>query len=128
LYFSGERLFHSLSSRRFPSRILPATDTQAAVRTRRIVIHSPCFDAAAGRCQEKFSLLTVPRSVGGFRSSSIYHTEKVLRLSQDLPIVIEAAEFTERIEKNPPRLDEMIGGGLATLEIVRVILYRSHKK
>ena len=64
---------------------------------------------------EKLSGATVLRGVGGFGSSSIYHTEKVLRLSQDLPIVIEVVEFAERIEEILPRLDEMIGGGLVTL-------------
>lgn len=78
--------------------------------------------------QDKFSGVTVLRGVGGYGSSSIYHTEKVLRLSQDLPIVIEVVEFSERIEQILPRLDEMIGGGLVTLEKVRVILYRSSKK
>src|SRR5580692_4258394 len=78
--------------------------------------------------REKFSGATILRGVGGYGSSSIYHTEKVLRLSQDLPIVIEVVAFTERIEAILPRLDEMIGGGLVTLEKVRVILYRSDKK
>ena len=77
--------------------------------------------------REKFSGATVLRGVGGFGSSSVYHTDKVLRLSQDLPIVIELVEATERIEQILPKLDEMIGGGLVTLEKVRVILYRSHK-
>ena len=76
---------------------------------------------------ENFSGVTVLRGVGGYGSSSIYHTEKILRLSQDLPIVIEVVEFTERIENILPRLDEMIGGGLVTLEKVRVILYRPSK-
>ena len=76
---------------------------------------------------EKFSGVTVLRGVGGFGSSSVYHTDKIMRLSQDLPIVIESVEFAERIEKILPQLDEMIGGGLVTLEKVRVILYRSHK-
>jgi uncharacterized protein len=61
--------------------------------------------------REKFSGVTVLRGVRGYRSSSIYHTEKILRLSQDLPIVIEAVEFAERIEEILPRLDEMIGEG-----------------
>jgi len=78
--------------------------------------------------REKFSGATVLRGVGGYGSSSIYHTDKVLRLSQDLPIVIEVVESAERIEQILPRLDEMIGGGLVTLEKVRVILYRSAKK
>jgi len=49
-------------------------------------------------------------------------------LSQDLPIILEAVEFTERIEKLLPRLDEMVEGGLITLEKVRVILYRAATK
>ena len=77
--------------------------------------------------REKLSGGTVPRGVGGYGSNSVYHTDKILRLSQDMPIVIEVVEFTERIEKLLPPLDEMIGGGLITLEKVRVILYRSSK-
>ncbi|HXZ13142.1 MAG TPA: DUF190 domain-containing protein [Candidatus Sulfotelmatobacter sp.] len=77
--------------------------------------------------QEKFSGVTVLRGVGGYGGSSIYHTEKILRLSQDLPIVIEVVEYAERIEAILPQLDQMIGGGLVTLEKVRVILYRSSK-
>ncbi len=76
--------------------------------------------------QEPFSGATVLCGVGGFGSASVYHTNKVLRLSQDLPIVVEAVESSERIEQILPRLDEMIGGGLMTLEKVRVILCRSH--
>jgi hypothetical protein len=57
----------------------------------------------------------------------VYHTDKILRLSQDLPMVIEVVEYTERIEHILPRLGEMIDGGLITLEKVRVILYRSKK-
>lgn len=75
----------------------------------------------------KFSGVTVLRGVGGYGSSSIYHTDKILRLSQDLPIVIEVVEYNERIEQVLPRLDEMVGGGLITLEKVRVILYRTGK-
>ena len=75
--------------------------------------------------REGYSGVTVLRGVGGFGPSSRhYHTEKILRLSQDLPIVIEIVEDAERIEKLLPRLDEMVGGGLITLEKVRVILYR----
>ena len=74
---------------------------------------------------EGFSGVTVLRGVGGYGSTSVYHTEKILRLSQDLPIVVESVEFSERIEQILPKLDEMIGGGLITLEKVRVILYRS---
>jgi uncharacterized protein len=78
--------------------------------------------------REKFSGATVLRGVGGYGSASVFHTEKILRLSQDLPIVVEVVEASERIEQILPQLDEMIGGGLVTLEKVRVILYRSSAK
>jgi uncharacterized protein len=67
---------------------------------------------------------TVLRGVAGFGASSRIHTEKVLRLSLDLPIVIEVVETEEQVQAVLPLLDEMIGGGLITLERVRVILYR----
>jgi PII-like signaling protein len=78
--------------------------------------------------KEKFSGVTVLRGVAGYGGSSIYHTDKILRLSQDLPIILEVVESTERIEQMLPRLDEMVEGGLITLEKVRVILYRAAKK
>jgi len=88
----------------------------------------PLYDAIVELLRaEKFSGATVLRGVGGFGSSSIYHTDKIMRLSQDLPIVIEVIENAERIEKMLPELDQMIGGGLVTLEKVRVILYRSEQ-
>lgn len=81
--------------------------------------------------REGLSGVTVLRGVGGYGSTSrgpgAYHTTKILRLSQDLPVVVEVVEYAERIEKLLPRLDEMMGGGLITLEKVRVILYRSSK-
>ena len=78
--------------------------------------------------KEGFSGATVLRGVAGYGGSSVYHTDKLLRLSQDLPLIVEAVEFTERIEKILPRLDEMLDGGLITLEKVRVILYRAGKQ
>jgi hypothetical protein len=78
--------------------------------------------------KEGFSGVTVLRGVGGYGGSSVYHTDKILRLSQDLPIVLEVIETTERIEQILPRLDEMVEGGLITLEKVRVILYRAARK
>lgn len=75
---------------------------------------------------------TVLRGVGGYgsasRSQGVFHTAKVLRLTQDLPIVVEVVEYSERIEKILPKVDEMVGGALITLEKVRVILYRSPKQ
>ena len=76
---------------------------------------------------EGFAGVTVLRGVGGYGSTSIYHTDKILRLSQDLPIVIEVVEYSERIEGILPKLDTMIEGGLITLEKVHVILHRTKK-
>jgi len=78
--------------------------------------------------KEGFSGATVLRGVAGYGGSSVYHTDKILRLSQDLPIIVEIVEAQERIEAILPRLDEMVEGGLITLEKVRVILYRAAKK
>jgi hypothetical protein len=78
--------------------------------------------------KEGFSGVTVLRGVAGYGGSSVYHTDKILRLSQDLPIILEVVETPERIDQILPRLDGMVEGGLITLEKVRVILYRAAKK
>jgi PII-like signaling protein len=89
----------------------------------------PLYEAVVEMLRkEKFSGVTVLRGVAGYGGSSVYHTDKILRLSQDLPIILEIVEATERIEQILPRLDAMVEGGLITLEKVRVILYRAAKK
>lgn len=67
---------------------------------------------------------TVFRGVMGFGASSRLHAANVVALSLDLPIVVECIETEERIDAILPELDEMIGGGLITLERARVIMYR----
>lgn len=67
---------------------------------------------------------TVLRGISGFGSTSHVKTEKVLRLSLDLPIIIEVVETEEAIQSVLPDLDQMIGGGLITLERAKVIMYR----
>ncbi|NNE48130.1 MAG: DUF190 domain-containing protein [Rhodothermales bacterium] len=67
---------------------------------------------------------TVIRGFMGFGASSRIHTSKVLRLSDDLPIVIEIVDAEDRIEAFLPALDDLIDEGLVTLERVRVIAYR----
>jgi hypothetical protein len=67
---------------------------------------------------------TVLRGVAGFGASSTIHTDKVLRLSLDLPMIIEIVETEEAIQSVLPDLEVMIGGGLITLERARVIMYR----
>jgi PII-like signaling protein len=67
---------------------------------------------------------TVLRGTLGFGASSRIHTAKILRLSEDLPMVIEIVDQSDRIAEFLPDLDAMIGEGLVTLERVRVIAYR----
>lgn len=67
---------------------------------------------------------TVSRGLMGYGAHSRIHTTKVLRLSEDLPIIIEIADRADRIESFLPKLDSMIVEGLVTVEKVRVILYR----
>ena len=78
--------------------------------------------------REGFTGVTVLRGMAGYGSTSRLDSEKVLSLSQDPPIVLEVVEYPERIEQVLPKLDEMVAGGLVTLEKVRVILYRSNNK
>ena len=68
---------------------------------------------------------TVLRGIEGFGKSSTLHAAHVLRLSEDLPIVIECVDSDDEIEAVLPALDEMIGDGLVTLERVDVRVYRA---
>lgn len=68
---------------------------------------------------------TVLRGAMGFGASSRIHTSKILRLSMDLPLVIEIVDSEEKINAFLPQLDQMMGGGLVTLEKVSVIHYRT---
>ena len=69
---------------------------------------------------------TVYRGIMGFGASSTVHSDRIEVLSMDLPIIVECIETTERIDAILPALDEMIGGGLITLERANVIVYRPH--
>jgi PII-like signaling protein len=76
--------------------------------------------------QRHYAGATVLRAIMGFGASSKIHTDRIELLSLDLPIVVECVETEERISAILPELDEMIGGGLITLERARVIMYRPH--
>lgn len=67
---------------------------------------------------------TVTRAVMGFGASSHLHTAKILRLSMDLPMVIEIVDRRANIEKLLPFVDEVVKGGLVTVEKARVLHYR----
>ena len=67
---------------------------------------------------------TVLRGLEGFGANSRIHTVKILRLSEDLPMVIEIVDKPERIQAFLPTLDEMVTEGMVTLEKVNVLIYR----
>ena len=88
--------------------------------------HHPLYEAIVLKAREAgLAGATVVRGVMGFGKHSVLHTAKILRLSEDLPMVVEIADSLEKIEQFLPLLDEMITDGLVTLERVRVIQYKA---
>lgn len=88
--------------------------------------HKPLYEAIVLKARElHLAGATVLRGPMGFGKSSRLHTAKILRLSMDLPLVIEIVDSEEKIQSFLPVLDKMMGGGLLTLEKVRVIDYRA---
>ena len=86
--------------------------------------HQPLYEAIVLKARElHLAGATVLRGPMGFGKSSRLHTAKILRLSMDLPIVIEIVDSEDNIQAFLPALDGMIGGGLVTLEKVKVIHY-----
>jgi len=67
---------------------------------------------------------TVVRGIEGFGADSRIHTSRILRLSEDLPVVIEIVDTEENIDRVLPRLDEMVAEGMVTLERVHIVAYR----
>jgi uncharacterized protein len=85
----------------------------------------PLYEAVVLKAREAgLAGATVLRGVMGFGKNSVLHTAKILRLSEDLPMVVEIVESLEKIERFLPVLDEMMGDGLVTIEKVRVIKYK----
>ncbi len=86
--------------------------------------HQPLHVALLERLRAQgFAGATVFHGTAGFGARSILHTTHILRLSEDLPIVIEVVDTEEHVEKLTPILDEMVLGGLVTMEKVRVMKY-----
>lgn len=86
--------------------------------------HRPLYEALVELLRSHgFAGATVLRGVGGFGAHSVYHTEKLLRLSLDLPIIVEVVDSQEKIDAIMPTVDEMMQGGLITLEKATVIHY-----
>jgi PII-like signaling protein len=90
--------------------------------------HRPLYEVLVEMFRlEGFAGATVLRGVAGFGAHSVFHTDKILRLSLDLPIIVEVVETQEKIDALMPRIDELMTGGMITLEKATVIRY-SHKK
>jgi hypothetical protein len=66
----------------------------------------------------------VVRAIAGFGPSAKLHTGKVLRLSTDLPVIVEVVDEEEKLQRVLPWLEEVMGGGLITMERAQVIFYR----
>jgi len=78
--------------------------------------------------REGFAGATVFNAVAGFGARSVLHTSHLLRLSEDLPVVIEVVDTEEHIDRLLPILDDMVSEGLVTLEKARVVKYAAGKR
>lgn len=86
--------------------------------------HQALYEAIVLKAREAgLAGATVLRGPMGFGKSSHLHTAKILRLSEDLPIVIEIVDSEEKVNAFLPALDKMMGSGLVTLEKVKVLRY-----
>ena len=91
--------------------------------------HQPLYESIVLKAREMHMAgATVLRGPMGFGKSSHLHTAKILRLSMDLPIVIEIVDSEEKVNEFLPVLDEIMGGGLVTLERAKVIRYQDREK
>jgi PII-like signaling protein len=91
--------------------------------------HQPLYEALVFKAREMhLAGATVLRGPMGYGKTSHMHTAKILRLSFDLPLVIEIVDAEEKINNFLPIVDEMMTSGLVTLEKVRVINYRGKEK
>ena len=87
---------------------------------------TPLYEAIVMKARElHVAGATVIRGPMGFGANSRLHTTKILRLSEDLPMIVEIVDAKEKIDELMPHIDEMVQEGLVTLERVQVIKYRA---
>ena len=90
--------------------------------------HVPLYEVILLKARERhLAGATVLRGQAGFGASSRIHTTKILRLSQDLPVIVEIVDAEDKIQAFLPELDTTIGSGLVTLEKVQVLRYGAAK-
>jgi PII-like signaling protein len=91
--------------------------------------HHPLYESIVLKGREQgLAGATVLRGLMGFGKHSVLHTAKILRISEDLPMIVEIVDSLEKIESFLPLLDEMISDGLVTLERVKVIHYKANAR
>src|ERR1700690_3257298 len=91
--------------------------------------HQPLYEAIVMKAREqKLAGATVLRGPMGFGHSSHLHTAKILRLSENLPVVVEIVDSEEKINAFLPLLDPMMGSGLVTMEKLQVLRYGAKEK
>jgi uncharacterized protein len=88
----------------------------------------PLYQAIVQRVREEgLAGATVLRGIEGFGAKSHLHTARILRLSEDLPIVIEIVDTAENVDRVIPVLDEMVEDGMVTVERVQILSYRQSR-
>lgn len=89
----------------------------------------PLYEAIVQRARELgLAGATVLRGIVGFGARSVIHRASILRLSEDLPIVIEIVDKPDRIEALLPKIDALVNEGLVTIENVQVHIYRNNPR
>ena len=91
--------------------------------------HRPLYEVLVELFRkEGFAGATVLRGISGFGANRVYHTQKLLDLSSDMPVIIEVVDSQEKFKAIMPQIDRMMGGGMITLENVTVIHYTHDPK
>ena len=91
--------------------------------------HIPLYEALVELFRkEGFAGATVLRGIAGFGAHSVYHTDKLLRLSTDLPVVVEVVDSQAKFDAVMEKIDGMMTGGMITLEKTTVIRYSHHEE
>ncbi len=90
--------------------------------------HKPLYEAIMLKARERgLAGCTVTRALAGFGAASRIHTASITRLSMDLPVVVELADTADKVRAFLPQVEEMVSGGLVTLQPIEVHVYRHQR-